>query len=115
MTKGKKKEIITPAIPDINVSLFKKNFAKYYTEFMEVLKEVEESTKNVHKELEKTFVKDEFIDVHSLSKDTLKACMSLCQSAMSLNYYLSGNRGDYEELLSLWAIEQRKKIKDLEK
>ena len=111
MEKVRKKEIVTPTIPDINMNAFKKDFAKITPSFEEALKKISEEREEVLQELSVTFKDNEKPDVHEISKDTIKECLDLCQASITMIYYLAAKRGDFTEILSSWITKQRTRIK----
>lgn len=111
MERVRKKEIVTPVIPDVNMSLFKKDFAKITPSFEEALNKISEEREEVLQELCITFKDNEKADVHEISKNTIKECLDLCQASITMVYYLAAKRGDFDEILSSWAAKQRTRIK----
>lgn len=108
--KDRKSEIVRENVPLIYWNnIVTSHFAKVVPDLDYALNKCEEEFEEMLAEL--NLNGGHFEDVHDISKEAIKEMLDTLQAYGTLIAYIASERGDFNEILSVWKRKQKQRIR----
>ena len=109
--KDRKSEIVRENIPLIYWNnIVTSHFARVVPDLEYALDKCEEEFDEMLVELAKSN-NGLYVDVHDISKEAIKEMLDTFQAYGTLIAYIASERGDFNEILSVWKRKQKQRIR----
>ena len=109
--KDRKSEIVRENVPLIYWNnIVTSHFAKITPDLTTALNKCEEEIDEMLEELDMKTCSN-YGDVHDISKEAIKEMLDTFQAYGTLIAYIASERGDFNEILSIWKRKQKQRIR----